>query len=234
MRFALLVLSNFKRHKLRTALTILSIAVAFVLFGYLSAIRKSFEMGVSVAGADRLIVRHKVSIIQMLPASYEAQIEQIDGIADATPETWFGGIYKDPKNFFPQEPVKPDEYMRMFPEFVLPPAQKQAFLTTRTGAIAGRVTAKRFGWKVGDKIPIQATIWRPKTGGNTWTFDLVGIFDGARKETDTSGFFFHYDYFDEMRSFGRGLVGWYHLKIKDPQRAAEIAKKIDAHFENSP
>lgn len=234
MKFLPLLLSNFKRHKLRTLLTILSIIVAFVLFAYLAAIRKAFQMGVTVAGQDRLVVRHKVSLIQLLPQNYEAQMEKIPGVADATHATWFGGIYKEPKNFFPQMPVKPEEILAMYPEFILEPAEKQAWLTTRTGAIAGRVTADRFGWKVGDKIPLQATIWRPKTGGDTWTFDLVGIYDGASKETDTSGFFFRHDYFDENRTFGSGLVGWYYIKIKDPGKAAEIAKQVDDHFANSP
>ncbi len=234
MKLAGLVLSNFKRHRLRTTLTVLSILVAFVLFGYLAAIRKAFEMGVDVAGKDRLVVRHKVSIIQMLPQSYEADIERIEGVKDATHATWFGGIYQDPKNFFAQMPVKPVEFMAMYPEFVLPPAQMEAWLKTRTGAVVGRKIADRFGWKVGDKIPIQATIWRPKTGGNTWTFDLVGIYDGAQKETDTTMFLFRHDYFDENRAFGEGLVGWYYIRIANSERAAEIVKKIDDTFANSP
>jgi putative ABC transport system permease protein len=234
MRLAGLVLSNFKRHRLRTTLTVLSILVAFVLFGYLAAIRKAFEMGLDVAGRDRLVVRHKVSIIQTLPQSYEAEIERIDGVADATHATWFGGIYRDPKNFIAQFPVKPEEFMAMYPEFVLPPAQMDAWLKTRTGAVVGRRTAEKFGWKIGDRIPIQATIWRPKSGGNSWTFDLVGIYDGAQKETDTTLFLFRHDYFDENRVFGQGSVGWYYIRIANPERAAEIARKVDDTFANSP
>ncbi|MGA7617587.1 MAG: FtsX-like permease family protein [Thermoanaerobaculia bacterium] len=234
MKFLPLVFSAFRRHRLRLTLTILSIVVAFLLFGYLAAIRKAFTMGVDVAGADRLVVRHKVSIIQMLPQSYEAQIEQIPGVVDATHATWFGGIYKDPKNFFPQFPVKPDEYLAMYPEFLLPAKEKEAWLRTRTGAVVGRKLAQRFGWKIGDKVPIQATIWKPKDGGNTWTFDIVGIYDGKEKETDTTQFLFRHDYFDENRSFGKGSVGWYYIRVKDPSMATEVAKKIDQHFANSP
>jgi putative ABC transport system permease protein len=234
MTYTGLLLSNFKRHRLRTTLTILSIIVAFILFGYLAAIRKAFQMGVSVAGADRLVTRHKVSIIQSLPISYKAQMEQIPGVAAVTHASWFGGIYKDPKNFFAQMPVIPDEYLKMYPEFELPPQQMDAWRHTRTGAIAGRKTAERYGWKVGDRIPIQATIWRAKTGGDTWMFDLVGIYDGKQKETDTTQFLFRYDYFDENRAFGQGLVGWYYIRVKDPKNAADVAKAIDAHFENSP
>lgn len=234
MRFAGLLLSNFKRHKTRTILTILSIVVAFVLFAYLGAIRTAFDYGVSITGADRLVVRHKVSLIQLLPASYEADIERIDGVADAMHSTWFGAIYKDPKNFFGQMPVKPEEFLRMYPEFILPAEQKEAWLKTRTGAIVGRTTANRFGWKVGDKIPLMATYWRSKQGDRLWTFDLVGIYDGAAKETDTSNFYFRYDYFDEMRRGGQGLIGWYVIRVKDPKAAEDVAKRIDAEFANSP
>jgi putative ABC transport system permease protein len=235
MKLLRLVFPNFKRHKLRTLLTILSIIVAFILFAYLGAIRNAFSFGVSVAGADRLIVRHKVSLIQLLPQSYETEIERIDGVSDATHATWFGAIYKDPKNFFGQMPVKPEEFMRMYPEFKLPKEQMDAWLKTRTGAIVGRTTANRFGWKVGDKIPLMATYWRSKEKGDgrLWTFDLVGIYDGS-PETDTSNFFFRHDYFDEMRRGGHGQVGWYYIRVKDPRNAEAVAKAIDAHFENSP
>lgn len=233
MKYLRLVLANFKRHKLRTALTILSIMVAFILFAYLSAFRNAFTMGVTMAGADRLIVRHKVSIIQLLPESYEQEIERIDGVTDATHATWFGAIYKDPKNFFGQMPVKPEEFMRMYPEFKLPKEQMDAWLHTRTGAVVGRNTADRFGWKIGDKVPLMATYWRSKDGGQLWTFDIVGIYDGS-DTTDTSNFFFRFDYFDEMRRGGKGQVGWYYIRVKDPNRAEEVARRVDEHFANSP
>ncbi|MDQ3281566.1 MAG: ABC transporter permease [Acidobacteriota bacterium] len=233
MKYALLVFSNFKRHKLRTLLTIGSILIAFVLFAYLAAIRKAFEMGVSVAGANRLIVRHRISLIQPLPQSYEAQIEQVDGVADATQASWFGGVYLEKPNAFAQIAVVPSEFLQTYPEFILPADQKEAWLKTRTGAIAGRTIAERYHWKVGDRIPIEATFLRPKQG-NTWTFDLVGIYDGATKETDTTGFFFRHDYLDENRYWGKGNTGWYYIRIKDPQRAEQIVKAIDAKFENSP
>ena len=234
MKYAGLLFSNFKRHKMRTILTILSIMVAFVLFAYLGAIRTAFDYGVTVSGQDRLIVRHKVSIIQLLPASYEADIERIEGVADATHATWFGAIYQDPKNFFGQMPVKPEEFMKMYPEYLLPKDQMDAWLKTRTGAIVGRTTANRFGWKVGDKIPLMATYWRAKEGDRLWTFDLVGIYDGKDKETDTSNFYFRHDYFDEMRRGGQGLIGWYIIRVKDPKQAEAVAKAVDAEFANSP
>lgn len=234
MKYLYLVWSNLKRKKLRTVLTILSILVAFLLFGLLGAIRQSFSQGVDFAGTDRLIVQHKVTIAQLLPAAYEARMEQIEGVEDATPQTWFGGIYQKPSNFFAQLPVKPAEFLDMYPEFLLPEAERDAWLRTRTGAIAGRAIADRFGWKVGDRIPINATIWTREDGGVTWEFDLVGIYDGAEKGTDTTQFLFHWDYFDEGRRFGRGMVGWYVVRIEDPERAAQIAAAIDAEFANSP
>ncbi len=234
MKFLPLLLAGFRRHKLRTALTLMSVLVAFLLFGYLAAIRNAFAAGVDVAGADRLIVRHRVSIIQLLPASYEAEIERIDGVVDAAHATWFGGIYQEPKNFFPQIPVNPEEYFAMYPEFRLPREQMDAWLRTRIGAVVGRSTADKFGWKIGDRIPIRATIWKPKSGGETWEFELVGIYDADDPGVDTSSFFFRQDYFDETRSFGEGLVGWYVIRVGDPDRAVAIAKAIDEQFANSP
>ena len=233
MKYLYLIFSSLKRKKLRTGLTILSIVVAFVLFGYLVAIRQAFIAGVEVAGADRLIVRHKVSLIQLLPQSHEARMESIEGVDNAAHATWFGGIYQEPRNFFAQMPMVPEELFDMYPEYVLSDEHKAAWLATRSGAIAGRGLAERFGWEVGDRIPINATIWTKKDGGRTWEFDLVGIYDGAEKGTDTSQFFFRYDFFHETRAFGQGLVGWYAVRVTDPDRAGEVAAAIDAEFANS-
>ena len=233
MKFLHLIWGNLTRKKLRTSLTLLSILVAFVLYGMLCAIKQALVGGVELAGADRLIVRHKVSIIQLLPEAYKARMERITGVDLAVHQTWFGGIYQDPKNFFMQNPVVPEEFLSIHPEFILAAEQKKAWLQTRTGAIVGRNTADRFKWKIGDKVPIQSPIW----GRKTWEFDLVGIYEGRDKGTDTTAMFFRYDYFDEFRqaqNWGKGLVGWYTIRIKDPARAAEIAQQIDQEFENSP
>ena len=234
MKFGGLVWANLRRRKIRTLLTLLSILVAFVLFGYLSAIRQALAQGVDVAGADRLVVRHKVSIIQFLPENYESQIEQIPGVAEAVHATWFGGIYQKPSNFFPQLPVKPEEYLRMYPEFLLSAEEKARWLETRTGAVVGRATAERFGWKVGDRVPIQATIWTHGGGKKTWEFDIVGIYDGAEQGTDTTVFLFRWDFFDEARDWGRGEVGWYVVRVADPDQAVAVARRIDEEFANSP
>ncbi len=235
MKFAHLIWCNLKRKKLRTALTLLSIVVAFLLFGFLAAIKQALTGGgVTMAGQSRLFVRHRVSLIQFLPQSYKTEMERIPGVAAATSQTWFGGVYQAfPKSFFMQVPVDPEEFLQMYPEIVLPADQRQAWLRTRTGAIVGRSIAKQFNWKVGQKVPIRSNIFAKKDGNYTWEFDIVGIYDGREKNTDTTSLFFRYDYFDEGRTLGEGEVGWYLIQVKDPSQAAEVAKRVDARFENS-
>jgi putative ABC transport system permease protein len=233
MKFFPLIWANLKRRKLRTTLTVLSIVVAFILFGVLCAIRQALSGGVNFAQADRLIVRDKVSIIQLLPESYKERMKRIPGVASATHQTWFGGHFQDAKNFFMQNPVEPDEFLDMHPELTMPDDQKKAWLATRTGAIVGRKTAEKFHWKIGDRVPIITPIWTKSDGSQTWEFDIVGIFDASKKGTDTTPLFFRYDYFDEARQFGKGKVGWYTIRVKDPTRAAEIARLVDQDFENS-
>src|ERR1044071_5672788 len=234
MKFLHLIWSNLQRKKLRTGLTLVSIIVAFVLFGLLCATKQALVGGVSLAGANRLVVRHKVSLIQSLPASYKERMERIPGVAAATHQTWFGGVFQqEPKSFFMQNPVEPEEFLNMHPEMVLAPEQKKAWLETRTGAIVGRKTAERFHWKIGDKVPIFTPIWRKADNSQTWEFDMVGIYDGKEKTTDTMSFFFRYDYFDEARAGAKGQVGWYTVRVKDPARAGDIAKLVDDEFANS-
>ena len=233
MKFVHLLWANLKRKKLRTSLTLLSIIVAFTLFGFLSSIKQALTGGISLAGANRLITRHRVSIIQLLPASYKQRIERIPGVSGATHFTWFGGAYKDSKHFFPQMPVEPERFLELHQEFLLPNDQKEAWFRTRTGAIIGRKLANTFQWKPGDRIQIRSNIWPKKDGNFVWEFEILGIFDGKEKGTDTTQLFFHYDYFDEARGGLQGSVGWYAVRVSDPARAAEIAKAVDREFENS-
>jgi putative ABC transport system permease protein len=232
MRFLHLIWSNLKRKKLRTSLTLLSVVVAFVLFGLLSAIQQAFVGGVDLAGADRLIVPNRVSLILPLPEGYRQRIEKIPGVAGVTEDTWFGGVYQDPKNFFAKFPVVPDEFLGMYPEINLPPDEKKAWDDTRTGAIIGTNLAKRFGWKIGDKIPVIGNIFSKSDGGD-WEFDIVGVYTANKKGYDTTQMFFRYDYFDEARAYGKGNVGWFIVKVGNPDEAAEVAKRIDAEFANS-
>jgi putative ABC transport system permease protein len=234
MKFLHLVWANLGRKRLRTSLTLLSVFVAFLLFGLLCTMKEALTAGVATAGVDRLIVRHKVSLIMTLPVTYRARMERIPGVASAVHATWFNGIYQnEPKNFFASFPVEPAPFLDMYPELLLPEAQKQAWLEKRTGAIVGRALADRFQWKIGDRVALVSPIW-PRKGDQAWEFDIVGIFEGAKKGTDTSGFYFRYDYFDEGRSYGEGEVGWYTVRVDDPARAAEVAKAIDDEFANSP
>jgi putative ABC transport system permease protein len=233
MKYLPLLWKSLWRRKIRTIFTLASIFVAFVLFGILMTIRAAFGVGVQLAGLDRLIIIHKVSLIQPLPIAYKARLATVPGVEAVTHNSWFGGIYQDPSNFFAQIAVEPEPFMRIYPEYRLPADQMQAWLADRQGAIAGRALANRFGWKVGDRIPIQGTIWRPKSGtGDTWEFNLVGIYDGD-KGVDTTNFYFRYDYLDENRSLGEGLVGWYIVKIDDPSKSLEMASTFDAMFANS-
>jgi putative ABC transport system permease protein len=221
------------RRKIRTTFTFLSIVVAFLLFGLLMAIRYGFEAGIEMAGQNRILTIHKVSLIQLLPVRYLAQIRSTPGVRQATHQTWFGGIYQDPKNFFAQIAVEPDELLKVYPEYVLAEAQRQRWIATRDGAMVGRKLAERFGWKVGDRIPIRTTFWRPVDGKETFEFELVGIYTGAAAETDETQFFFHYDYLKE-RTGDQGLVGWYTIEVEDPAHADQVAHAIDRQFANSP
>jgi putative ABC transport system permease protein len=234
VKYLHLLRKNLGRRKVRTVFTVLSIFVAFVLFMILSALATGFTGGVELAGADRLITIHKVSIIQPLPASYEADIEAVPGVVDAANAVWFGGVYQDPKNFIAQMAVDAEEWLAMYPEYVLSDAEREAWIADRTGAIVGEALAQRFGWEVGDRIPIQGTIWQRKDGSRTWEFTVRGIYEGAEDGTDDTQFFFHHAFLDEARAFGEGLVGWYTIRVADPQRADAIAEAIDAEFANSP
>ena len=231
MKFLPLVWKNVWRRKFRTTFTLLSIFVAFLLFGILMTIRTAFSLGVDLAGLDRLVLINKVSLIIPLPVSYQTRLQQVAGVDMATHQTWFGGVYQDPSNFFANIAVVPEPFLRIYPEFTLPPDQVQAWLADRQGAIVGRDLADRFGWKVGDRIPLTGTIWQPKQG-KPWEFNVSGIYDGAAG-IDKTQLFFRYDYLDENRADGSGLVGWYVVKIGDASRSVELSRTFDEMFANS-
>jgi putative ABC transport system permease protein len=219
------------RKKVRTLFTLASVFVAFLLFGLLMTIRAAFSFGVDIAGLDRLVLIHKVSLIMPLPVSYLDRLRSTDGVSLAGHQTWFGGVYQDPSNFFAQMAVLPDVFLKLYPEFRLSPEQAAAWQADRQGAVVGVDLAKRFNWKVGDRIPIQATIWQPKQG-QVWEFNIVGLYDGD-PGVDKTQFFFRYDYLDENRRGGQGLVGWYVVKIADSSQAQAMAAKFDDMFANS-
>jgi putative ABC transport system permease protein len=229
MKFLRLIWANLLRKKIRTTLTIGSFVVALFLYGLLVAIRIAFAGGADVAGVDRLSVINKTSLIMPLPFSYGDQIRQIPDISGVTFATWFGGVYQDEKNFFPQFAVDADSWLAVYAEYLVAPEQRRAFLQDRQGCLIGRALAKRFGWKVGDRIPLRGTIW---TG--TWEFNVSGVFDAARPEVGTEVMLFRYDYLEERRQFGKGSVGWYVVKLANPDDAVKVTKAIDDRFANSP
>jgi len=231
MKYLYLVWRNLLRRKFRTAFTFGCIFVSFILFGFLMIVRTAFTLGVDFAGADRLWMTHKVSIIQFIPVSYLDDILRTPGVSLATHCTWFGGNYQDKPSQFATFATDLKTYLELYPEFKVPPEQLKAALADRQAAIVGKDTATRYGWKIGDRIPIKADIWMPNEG-QTWYFNIAGIYDGP-STADKTQFLFRYEYFDENRRAGKGNVSWYVIRVADPSNAASIATTLDEHFSNS-
>lgn len=231
LKYLPLLWSNLQRKRLRTWLTLASIVVAFLLFGILQTMRAALTGGADVAGADRLITMHKVSIIQSLPLSYLNRVRGIDGIRVATSLDWFGGVYQEDRNQIVAMAADPTVFFDVYPEYKLPEAQRAAWRADRTGAIVGHLLAERFGWKLGDTIPLRSNIYTTKDGGNVWDMKIVGIFDATNG--DNSSIYFQYDYLNESRAFGHDQIGWIVIRVNDTARSAEIARKVDALFANS-
>ncbi|HEX4602480.1 MAG TPA: FtsX-like permease family protein [Candidatus Angelobacter sp.] len=230
MKFLGLIRANLFRKKIRFVLTIGSFAVALFLFGVLAVVRGAFSGGVDIAGADRLVVINRTSIIQPLPLAYADKIRRIPGVKELTYANWFGGVYQDEKNFFPQFAIDVDNQRRVYPEFAISEEQWQNFVKDRQGAIAGAATAKRFGWKVGDRIPIKGTFL-----GGVWEFNLDGIYHGTRQADDETQFWFQWKRLDEqVPDRLKSHVGWYTVKLDHPDDSLRISKAIDEGFANSP
>jgi putative ABC transport system permease protein len=233
MKFLSLVLGNLRRKKLRTVLTVLSAFVAFLLFGLLCALKEGLMAGVNIADADRLVVRNKITLIQPLPENYRNRMAAVPGVDAVAALSWFGGIYQDPKNFFATMAVEPEAFLEVFREYPISAETKRDWLATRNGAIVGTSLMKKFGWKVGDTIPLTSPIWGQPEGEAAWPFKIVGTYDSTKKGGDTSSFYFRYDYFDEGKVEQKGLIGWVTLRVKNPDQATAVAKAIDAEFANS-
>ena len=229
MKYGHLILTNLFRKKTRTALTAGSFAVALFLFGILAVVRGAFQQGVEVAGADRLVVVNRVSIIQPLPLAYRDRLARMPGVTQVTFANWFGGVYQDERNFFPQFAIDRETYRQMYPEFVIPDDQWQAFLGDKEGAVVGEALAERFKWKLGDRIPIKGTIF-----AGSWEFNVRAIYKGRRVQDDETQFWFRWDYLDERKQFRKGNVGWYTVRMDSPDSAVRVVKAIDELFANSP
>ena len=232
MEYLTLILRNVFRHKLRSVLTILGVAIAMLAFGILRTLVGAWYLGVESSAADRLVTRNKISLIYFLPLAYKNKIMQVSGVAGVAFGNWYGGIYIDKKNFFPQLAISGTDYLALFPEFIIPDDQKQTFQRERNAAIAGRTLVNRFGWKIGDMIPLQGTIFP----GNI-ELKLVGVYKGVRRNVDETAFFFRWDFLNEIIKKTNpdrvDKVGWYMVRVKDPAHAAEIAQEIDALFKSS-
>jgi putative ABC transport system permease protein len=224
------------RKKTRTLLTLASIVVAFLLFGLLQAVQMAFESGADAADAKRLLTTARYSIIEPLPIAYLKRIEQVPGVVGVAYADWFGAKYQNESNAFPVFAVDPERYLAMYPEFTIAPAHREAFAKTRTGAVAGVRLVERFGWKIGQPLPISSEIHAKQDGDLNWQFDLVGVMDAedpaVRGNTDVV--LINVAYFDEARQFGRGKTGWYIERIADSGQAKEISTAIDTLFMNSP
>ncbi|MEO7067595.1 MAG: FtsX-like permease family protein [Rhodanobacter sp.] len=235
MKYLHLIWAALFRRKTRTFLTLVSIIAAFLLFGLLNAVRVAFTGGDGVDGAGRLIVNSRMSMQNPLPESLGARIAAVSGVSDVASANYFGGVYQDARNQVFSIAVSPN-YLDLYPEIVLPAEQRAVWGRTRTGAIVGAALAKKYGWKVGDKVPMQSTIFPSKaSGNNTWTFDIDGIFH-AKTEAAAGReqlFLFHWKYFDENNAFGSGTVHWYVVKVTNPAQADAVAKSIDAISANS-
>jgi putative ABC transport system permease protein len=229
-----LMRKNLFRRKLRAILMMVSILIAFAIFGVLAAFYAGFTAGEDVAAADRLVVVNKVNFTQPLPVSYYNRVRTVEGVRQVTHANWFGGYYQDPKNVLVVFAVEPETYMDIYArDFEISPQARAAFLRERTGALVGETMARKWGWKVGDRVPIASNIFSQRSGGHTWDFTIVGIMKGKTEKTAADVMWFQYDYFDETRSFGKDTIGWLVLQTASPAENDGVAKAIDAMFVNS-
>lgn len=230
MRFLPLIWMNVWRRRVRTSFTLLCVFIAFMLFGLVMTIRNAFTLGVDVAGMDRLVLINKVTLILPLPLSYRDRLRRMPGVDIATHQTWFNGAYQETTNVLNTIAVEPSEHLKIYTELKLPQQQIDAWLADRRGAIVGKDLAARYNWKLGDRVPLQSSIWLPQ---EPWEFNISGIYD-AGPGVDKTQFFFHYDYLNQNRAAQlRDIVGWYIVKIHDPSQATELSHKFDAEFANS-
>jgi putative ABC transport system permease protein len=231
MKYARLIFANLLRKKARLILTIGSFAVALFLFTFLAVVKDAFGRGTELAGADRLVVINRVGLIQTLPLAYRDKILAIPGVRDVTHNHWFGGVYQDEKNFFPQFAIDVEHHRQVMTEFRVPDDQWNAFVKDQQGAIAGAALAKRFGWKVGDRIPLQNALYGAT---KTWQFNLDGIYHNDKPGGDESQYWFQWKYFDEnVPQVVKSTAGWYVVKLNSPDDAANVGKAVDTLFANS-
>ena len=234
MKYWIIILAALNRKRWRTGLTISSLVIAFLLFGLLRSVAVVFTEDIELSGDDRLVVASKYSIIDSMPISYLQRIKSIENVDIVAHQDWFGGTYIDRANFFPKWPVPPKDFLDIYQEFNISSEQKEAFITTKTGMIAGKKLAERFNWKIGDRIPVIGDIYFMSNGSNLWEFDLVGIFTDIENPGNEEQVFMNYQYFDEAReSYTKGTVGNFIVKLDSKDAGPRVAQEIDAMFANS-
>ncbi|HEY7840035.1 MAG TPA: ABC transporter permease [Gammaproteobacteria bacterium] len=234
MTTAGLMWANLWRRKTRTVFTLLSVFVAFLLFSTLAATRQAFVGGLDLIGNERLLTIHKSGLIFSMPIAYRGRIAGVNGVHSVSIGIWMQGYYQEPRNFVPLIAIDDDAYFQMYREIVVPPDQFASWRSERTGAIVGKTVAARRGWKVGDTVPLRSSIYRTEDGGNTWDFRISAIYDVTNKAFDTESVLVHYDYINEKRTIQKDSVGWFVVKLDNPNEAARVAKDIDDMFANSP
>ena len=236
MKFLPLLWSNLMRRKVRTICTGLSIFVAFALIGALMSIRGGFSRGVDLTGTDRLVVSHKNAFNQPMPLAYRDRLAAIRGVAAVSYVAWFPGVYQDPRNDFPKLAVDAESWFEMYGDlWAVRADQLTRWKANRTGAIVGQDLADRFGWTIGSRVPLTGTMW-PKRGGGAWEFTVDGIYGAgpaAGRNASLDLMFFHYAYFNDTRAVGQDFVDSYRVRVSDPGQASEVARQVDAVFENS-
>ncbi len=229
-----LIAKNLFRRKLRAALMLVAILIAFAIFGVLAGFERAFNAGEDVAAADRLVVVNKINFTQPLPIAYYNRVASVDGVRQVTHFNWFGGYYQDPKNFMVVMAVEPKSYLSVYDDQIdVAPEARQSFLRERTGALVGEAMAAKWGWKIGDRVPMMSNIFTQKDGSRTWDFTVSGIIKAAKPQVDTNFMVFHYEYFNETRSFGRDMIGWIALNTRAPSENDRVSKAIDEMFANS-
>jgi len=234
MNDLVLIGKNLFRRKLRAGLMTVSILAAFAIFGVLASVERSFYAGQDVAAADRLVVVNKINFTQPLPIAYYDRVRVVEGVQQVAHLNWFGGYYQDPKNFLIVMAVEPASYMDVYSNQIdIPPEARQAFIHERTGALVGAAMAEKWGWKLGDHVPIASNIFTQKNGSRSWDFTIVGIFTGKKPEVDTNFMVFQYKYFDETRTFGKNEIGWMALRTASPALNDGVVRTIDQMFANS-
>jgi putative ABC transport system permease protein len=230
----MLIRKNLFAKKLRAILMIVSILVAFAIFGVLVAFEKAFNAGEEAAEADRLVVVNKINFTQPLPVAYFNRVRAVEGVRQVTHFNWFGGYYQDPKNFLIVMAVEPRTYLDVYgSDLIVAPEAQEAFFRERSGALVGEAMAEKWGWKVGDRVPIASNIFSQKSGARSWDFTIVGIAKKRKPQVDTNFMVFQYAYFDETRSFGKDMIGWMALQTTSMSLNDQVSKTVDAMFANS-